>query len=162
MKCSRVNVRTVCRNKNHGSLGQMAIGRFVGFYQKAFISFILKATFMSSHDCNIVNNIPVWRRCKFYLHCFLQPFFEACPESNNRIEAEKYVSRVLPENKVTCYEKLWRVYQFIEVLTLFKGWLNKLTLCSGHLCCNYALHPFTESADHKTLSVYKFVRDWEQ
>ena len=37
---------------------------------------------------------------------FLQPFFEACLEFNNRIEAEKYVSRVLPENKVACYVKL--------------------------------------------------------
>ncbi|XP_073236794.1 vacuolar protein sorting-associated protein 16 homolog isoform X4 [Porites lutea] len=35
-----------------------------------------------------------------------EPFFEACLESNNRIEAEKYVSRVLPENKVACYVKL--------------------------------------------------------
>ncbi|KAM7431229.1 Vacuolar protein sorting-associated protein 16 [Porites harrisoni] len=35
-----------------------------------------------------------------------EPFFEACLEFNNRIEAEKYVSRVLPENKVACYVKL--------------------------------------------------------
>ncbi|CAH3134250.1 unnamed protein product [Porites lobata] len=35
-----------------------------------------------------------------------EPFFEVCPECNNRIEAEKYVSRVLLEKKVTCYVKL--------------------------------------------------------
>ncbi|CAH3134229.1 unnamed protein product [Porites lobata] len=34
------------------------------------------------------------------------PFFEVCLECNNRIEAEKYVSRVLLEKKVTCYVKL--------------------------------------------------------
>ena len=51
---------------------------------------------------------------------FLQPFFEACLEFNNRIEADKYVSRVLPENKVACYVKLGWVYQFIEVLTVVK------------------------------------------
>ncbi|KAM7431235.1 Vacuolar protein sorting-associated protein 16 [Porites harrisoni] len=33
-------------------------------------------------------------------------FFEVCLECNNRIEAEKYVSRVLLEKKVTCYVKL--------------------------------------------------------
>ena len=89
-------------------------------------------------------NIPVWRRCKFYLRCFFYShFFEVCLECNNRIEAEKYVSRVLLEKKVTCYVKLGWVYQFIEVLTLLKGWLNKLTLSSGHLCCDYAVHSFT-------------------
>ena len=106
-------------------------------------------------------NIPVWRRCKFYLHCFFYSNFLKYVW-NATTEAEKYVSRVLLEKKVTCYVKLGWVYQFIEVLTLLKGWLNKLTLCSGHLCCNYAVHPFTESADHKTLGVYKFVSDWEQ
>jgi len=35
-----------------------------------------------------------------------EPFFEACLEFNNRTEAEKYVSRVLPENKVACLVKL--------------------------------------------------------
>ncbi|XP_068762410.1 vacuolar protein sorting-associated protein 16 homolog [Montipora capricornis] len=35
-----------------------------------------------------------------------EPFFEACLEFNSRVEAEKYVSRVLPENKVVCYVKL--------------------------------------------------------
>ncbi|XP_020601018.1 vacuolar protein sorting-associated protein 16 homolog [Orbicella faveolata] len=35
-----------------------------------------------------------------------EPFFEACLEFNNRIEAEKYVPRVLPENKVACFVKL--------------------------------------------------------
>lgn len=35
-----------------------------------------------------------------------EPFFEACLEFSNRIEAEKYVPRVLPENKVACYVKL--------------------------------------------------------
>ena len=54
LKVSSVNVRIVWRNNNHGRLGQMAIGRFVGIYLKAFISFLLKATFMSSHDYNIV------------------------------------------------------------------------------------------------------------
>lgn len=37
---------------------------------------------------------------------FVQPFFDACLEFNNRIEAEKYVPRVLPENKVACFVKL--------------------------------------------------------
>ncbi len=41
------------------------------------------------------------------LNCFfIQPFFEACLEFNNRIEAEKYVPRVLPENKVACFIKI--------------------------------------------------------
>ena len=102
LNVSSVNVWIVWRNKNHGRLRQMAIGRFVGIYQKAFISFLLKATFMSSHDCNIVNNIPVCRRCKFYLHCFFYSHFL----KHVWIEAQKYVSRVLPENKVTCYVKL--------------------------------------------------------
>lgn len=35
-----------------------------------------------------------------------EPFFDACLEFNNRIEAEKYVPRVLPENKVACFVKL--------------------------------------------------------
>lgn len=37
---------------------------------------------------------------------FIQPFFDACLEFDNRIEAEKYVPRVLPENKVACFVKL--------------------------------------------------------
>lgn len=35
-----------------------------------------------------------------------EPFFDACLEFDNRIEAEKYVPRVLPENKVACFVKL--------------------------------------------------------
>ncbi|KAK3749899.1 hypothetical protein QZH41_005815 [Actinostola sp. cb2023] len=35
-----------------------------------------------------------------------QPFVDACLESNNQLEAEKYLSRVLPENKVVFYLKM--------------------------------------------------------
>lgn len=35
-----------------------------------------------------------------------EPFFDACLEFDSKIEAEKYVPRVLPENKVACFVKL--------------------------------------------------------
>ena len=107
----------------------------------------------------------------FIYIAFLQPFFEACLEFNNIIEAEKYVSRVLPENKVTCYVKLGWVYQFIEVFTLLKV-LAKQTLTWAAVTCvatmPFILSPQNKEArtDHKilfiTLGEYKFVRNWEQ
>ena len=59
--------------------------------------------------------------------------------------------------------------EFIEVFTVLKVLANKLALCSGTCVATMPIilspqnqEARTESADHKTLGVYKFVSDWEQ
>ncbi|XP_031556502.1 vacuolar protein sorting-associated protein 16 homolog [Actinia tenebrosa] len=44
-----------------------------------------------------------------------EPFVDACLEFNSRIEAEKYLTRVLPENKVHYYLKLGKIVEAAEV-----------------------------------------------
>ena len=36
---------------------------------------------------------------------YLQPFVDVCIEYGNRYEAQKYLPKVLPENKVKCFIK---------------------------------------------------------
>lgn len=42
----------------------------------------------------------------FVFLVFFQPFVEACIKNGNAGEAQKYMSRVTPENLVKCYIKL--------------------------------------------------------
>ncbi|KAK2188750.1 hypothetical protein NP493_123g03022 [Ridgeia piscesae] len=44
-----------------------------------------------------------------------EPFVEVCIQNKNRFEAQKYLSRVLPDNKVTCYIKTGQLEQAAEI-----------------------------------------------
>ena len=67
-----------------------------------------------------------------------------------------------------CLQSSSRV-SLLKFLLCLKCWLNKLALCSGTCVATMPIilspqnqEARTESADHKTLGVYKFVSDWEQ
>ena len=82
----------------------------VVFGVRSELDFSLRMLFIIIIYRSYYQNTQMRRKATFLwfkrFSSFIQPFFDACLEFDNRIEAEKYVPRVLPENKVACFVKL--------------------------------------------------------